>query len=186
MNPSVNLDMQMKIEGERAVPSVLCWCDTDQNEALVREVLTASGYNFTIVRADHSPGCGHPHKAGMAEFEREMRSGAYNLFLLLSPDHPLEGHLADELAEMVNAGAGLLLTDPKDVSHFRTHPAKTGVVDPFGIKEKGSLPSSAYSVSLKASPITDPGTLSFTGSMKKLEICDAQSAADVKIGRAHV
>ncbi len=185
VKPNVDVDMTLSLEEEEAVPSVLVWTDTDSNEAMVTEVLTASGYHYTIVRADHSHGCGHSHKAGMEDFAAEMRAGTYNTFLLLSPDHPLEDHLADEVRERVNAGAGLLVSDPNNVNNFREHPARGGVVDLFGIKKKGNLSPDTYTVTLATSPLSPATTIAFTGKMKKVEIDDAQVLGTVTVTKGN-
>jgi hypothetical protein len=205
--PAADIDLTICVENQTAVPSVLVWTDSDANEAMAEEVLTASGCYFTIVRADHDGswhgdgdhnryGCGDGngndndngnghHEGGADSFAAEMRSGLYNTYLLLSPDHPLEGHLADELRELVNAGAGLLLSDPKDANHFKEHPAKGGVIDLFGVKEKGSLSSGAYTANLTGSALSPTTTLAFTGKMKKLEIDDAQVLGTVSIRKGN-
>jgi hypothetical protein len=184
--PAVDIDMTLGIESQQAVPSVLVWTDTDANEALITEVLVASGYNYTIVRSDHAHGCGHSgHKAGMEDFCREMRSGCYNSYLLLSPDHPLERHLADELRELVNSGAGLLVSDPANIQTFKEHPTKGGVIDLFGVKFKGYLPPGSYIASLTDSALSPSATLAFSGKMKKLEIDDAQVLGTVSVQKGN-
>ncbi len=207
--PAVNIDLSLSIENQTAVPSVLVWTDGDANEALAEEVLTASGYNYTIVRADHDCnwhgdgddnryGCGDGngndngnghghfhHEGGVDNFAAEMRSGLYNTYLLLSPDHPLEDGLADELRELVNAGAGLLVSDPANVQHFKEHPSRQGVIDLFGIKQKGNLASGNYTANLIGSVLSPACTLAFTGKMDKLEIDDAQTLGTVTIRRGN-
>jgi len=90
----------------RPTPTALVWAEKKENADLAREVLGALNIPFRVVSTD-------------VDYIRELRSGNYNLFLMLDVSRPVHEHFYEELTEHVYQGGGLVLSRFADLSGLR-------------------------------------------------------------------
>jgi hypothetical protein len=154
-------------------PRILVWTDS-KSEVFVRSVLEEVGVFYTIVKDKEDEKESHKKeeekKGGEELFLSELRSGKYNQYWIVSSEHPLEDHVAEELVEKVNLGAGLLIFYTKEEELLEDEDD----ANVLGIKVEGILGKDSRMVRLLNSEITKEGELAVEGKMARIELDGAQ------------
>lgn len=97
------------------------------------------------------------------DFEKEFRSGIYNIYLI-SGNYPyLEPLTQSEITEAIFAGEGLITLTSSPCA-IMPH-----IFEPFGVWVYGELPGKGYNIIFEDSDISDLDTISTTG--KVLRMC---------------
>jgi len=99
------------------------------------------------------------------EFERQVRSGAWDTYVIMGKDPGL----ADELREAVFRGDGLVLVERQGAS-------KPELAEALGARVQGSLSGSSHTLTLLAGPLGPAQTLTFPGRAAKLSLVGATVA----------
>ncbi|MCC6442884.1 MAG: PKD domain-containing protein [Armatimonadetes bacterium] len=115
----------------RPAPTALVWAETQENADLAREAMRDLNIPFRVVAAD-------------ADVVREMRSGNYNLFVVLDVTQRFHEHFAEELTEYIHQGGGLVITRLAEMDKLRA----SGMID---LRVKQFLNAGTYPVAISAS-----------------------------------
>jgi hypothetical protein len=130
-------------------------------ETTIRQALDGMGAYYAIVR-------------DAKEFRAGLRSGLYNIHLLAG-SKPLPDHLDAELAERINSGDGLVLSNYEKLEDEKFR----GLA---GVKRDGQLASKPRLLTLLDSPMTHSGSYQLTGRVQKLRVISANTQIAAVMG----
>ncbi|WP_442598615.1 VWA domain-containing protein [Neobacillus sp. D3-1R] len=131
-------------------PRVLVWAESNNNINLAKETLESMSAFYQMVD-------------NRDDFMSELRTGKYNLYMLLDSQLPLTGHDDEELAAEVAKGNGIIASHHANGDNFKN-------MDLFGVKVKGSTTPHDYKVDFLANSYFGPFTLSGTGKALNVEL----------------
>jgi hypothetical protein len=131
-------------------------CVQQRSQAL-SAVLTTLGVSHRIVST-------------AADFETELRCGAYNAYWLSGGAVKLSNQAAKELREALRRGEGLVADGVHDSRNQLLHSAA-------GVKQIGKLPGSGYAAIIAAGSVFDAGSLATLGQPTRFELTTGQPIA---------
>ena len=157
---TLKLDITKKISLQ---PRVLVWMENrhgwherDNAENLVRTTLDSMGVKYSIVN----------YKDHLTE---SLRSGNFNVILTFNQSQHFNNYLDREIKEMVNSKTGLITT--------AWHGKVWGnMLDMFGVRYWGIIPSRERTLYFKTSPISETDTLVTQGNIYRLKPVENSSA----------
>ena len=100
----------------------------------------------------------------------ELRTGRYNLYMILDSKLPLTGHDDKELAAEVAKGKGIIASRDANGDNLKN-------LDLFGVKFKGSTTPHDFTVNFAADSVFGQMTLSGTGKAQNVNLDGGQQHA---------
>lgn len=172
------LDVSARTDGE-SLPRVLVWAASEEQETLAVDALKRAGAFYRIIKAKQEGSDeDEDNKHGQDEFRQALRSGVFSQYWIIGGSHPLEDHAGEELTEKVNAGATLFIAG-EDALHKLTDELRPEDDNVLGLKVRGNLGKSTYTVNMLGSTVTDTDTISVTDKPAKLELSTAQTLGTI-------
>lgn len=138
-------------------PRVLVWAESQGNVKLAKETLEAMQVYYTVVDTREA-------------FMTELRTGKYNLYLLLDSKLPLTGHDDQELAEEIAKGKGLIAAREANGDNLKN-------LGLFGVKFKGQTTPHDYTVDCLPDSVFGQVTLTGTGKAQNVQLQGGQQLA---------
>ncbi|HEX3033497.1 MAG TPA: hypothetical protein VHS59_14895 [Bacillota bacterium] len=140
-------------------PRVLVWAESQANIELARRTLDNMQIFYKIVNTRDT-------------FMTELRTGQYNLYMLLDSKLPLTGHDDEELAAEVAGGKGIIASRDGNGDNLK----KLGL---FGVEFRGSTTPHDLTVDLPADSVFGQLTLSNTGKAQRVELNGGEQLASL-------
>jgi len=138
-------------------PRILVWLEKDKKEKInTNKVIATNVFQrinvqyFNIVTEE-------------SDFLNELRSGKYNIYLIMNPDKPLNGNHDEEIREKIYKGECIMALKWDKIEDNK-------IRDIFGVKNKGNFQKGSYTIQLFQTPITIESQVAVFGKPMKLEI----------------
>ncbi|MFZ5988016.1 MAG: prenyltransferase/squalene oxidase repeat-containing protein [Bacillota bacterium] len=138
-------------------PRVLVWAESQGNIDLAKKTLEGMKVYYKTVNTREA-------------FMAELRTGKYNLYMLLDSKKPLTGNDDKELAAEVAKGKGIIASRDANGDNLKN-------LGLFGVKFNGSTTPHDFTVNFSADSVFGKLTLSGTGKARNLNLDGGQQLA---------
>jgi Mg-chelatase subunit ChlD len=144
-------------------PRILVWAESQGNIDLAKKTLDNMGTYYKTVGTRE-------------EFMAELRTGKYNLYMLLDTKAPLMGEDDVLLMNQIAAGKGIVATGEALLDNFKT-------LDVFGVKYRGLVEGTDFNISFGEGSSFETGTLSGYERVVFLELLNGTQQAQMSSRR---
>ena len=138
-------------------PRVLAWAESQCNIDLAKNTLDEMQVYYNIVNTRE-------------DFMKELRTGKYNLYMLLDSKLPLTGDDDAELANEIASGKGIIASRDADGDNLKN-------MGLFGVKFSGSTTPKDYTVDFSADSVFGQSMLTGTGKAQYVVLDGGQQLA---------